>query len=157
PVELRGKDFSFDPRDLRQIRPESGGGQHGLTSDNAGRNFVCHNSRHIIQVMYDDYYAGRNPNYALPPPLLDIAVDGPAAEVYRISPEEPWRVIRTKWRVAGQVSGPVEGGGRASGYFTSATGITIYRGNAFPEEYVGDAFIADVGSNLIHHKKLQPN
>lgn len=153
-LELRGKDFSFDPRNLRDIRPESGGGQHGLTFDDAGRKFVCHNSRHIMQVMYEDHYAGRNPLYSMPPPLVDIPVDGPSAEVFRISPEEPWRVIRTKWRVAGQVSGPVEGGGRASGYFTSATGITIYRGDAFPDEYKGDAFIADVGSNLIHRKKL---
>jgi putative membrane-bound dehydrogenase-like protein len=155
PVELRGKDFSFDPCDLRSIRPESGGGQHGMSFDNVGRKFACHNSRHIMQLMYEDYYAGRNPNYSLPSPLVDIAADGPAAEVFRLSPEEPWRVIRTKWRVAGKVSGPIEGGGRASGYFTSATGITIYRGDAFPEDYVGDAFIADVGSNLIHHKKLR--
>src|SRR6185369_13118661 len=49
------------------------------------------------------------------------------------------------------------GGGRASGYFTSATGIQIYRGDAFPEEFVGDAFIADVGSNLIHRKKVRRN
>ena len=52
--------------------------------------------------------------------------------------------------------GLIEGGGRSSGYFTSAAGITIYRGDAFPHEYAGDAFIADVGSNLIHHKKVKP-
>ena len=66
-----------------------------------------------------------------------IAVDGPAAEVYRTSPDEPWRLVRTKWRVSGATPGPVEGGGRASGYFTSATGLMIYRGNAFPPEVVG--------------------
>ena len=94
--------------------------------------------------------------YNMPPPLVDIPVDGPAAEVYRTSPEEAWRVIRTKWRVTGVVPGLIEGGGRASGYFTSATGITIYRGDAWPEEFSGDAFIADVGSNLIHRKKIRP-
>jgi putative heme-binding domain-containing protein len=86
---------------------------------------------------------------------VDIPVDGPAAEVYRTSPEEAWRVIRTKWRVSGIASGPVEGGGRASGYFTGATGITIYRGDAWPSNYLDDAFTADIGSNLIHHKKVR--
>ena len=153
-LELRGKDFSFDPRNPRDFRAESGGGQHGMSFSDDGRKFVCHNSAHIKLVMYEDRYAGRNAFYAMPAVLLDIPEDGAAAEVYRISPEEPWRVLRTQWRVAGKASGPIEGGGRASGYFTSATGVTIYRGDAFPEEYRGDAFIADVGSNLIHRKKL---
>ncbi|HKQ39257.1 MAG TPA: PVC-type heme-binding CxxCH protein, partial [Verrucomicrobiae bacterium] len=156
-LELRGKDFSFDPKNPKDFRAESGGGQHGMSFSDDGRKFVCHNSAHIKLVMYDERYAARNPFYSMPPPLLDIPEDGPAAEVYRISPEEPWRVLRTAWRVAGKVPGPVEGGGRASGYFTSATGVTIYRGDAFPEDYHGDAFIADVGSNLIHRKKLYPN
>src|SRR5207244_9565842 len=119
-----------------------------------GRKFVCSNSDHIQLIMYEDRYAARNPYYNMPSPRVSIAVDGPAAEVFRISPDEPWRVLRTQWRVAGLVSGPVEGGGRPSGYFTGATGVTIYRGNAWPEEFVGDAFIADCGSNLIHRKKL---
>ena len=50
--------------------------------------------------------------------------------------------------------GIVEGGGRSSGYFTSATGITIYRGNAFPKEMQGTAFVGDVGSNIVHRKRL---
>ena len=156
PLELRGRDFSFDPRTL-DLRAESGGGQYGLSFDNHGRKFVCSNSSHVQTLMYDERYAARNPFYAMPRPLVEIAVDGPAAEVYRISPDEPWRVIRTKWRVAGQVPGPIEGGGRPSGYFTAATGITIYRGNAWPEDFVGDAFVADCGSNLVHRKKVRPD
>src|SRR6185503_19787601 len=48
----------------------------------------------------------------------------------------------------------IEAGGRASGYFSSACGLTIYRGNAFPREYVGDAFVADPAENVVHHKKV---
>ena len=33
--------------------------------------------------------------------------------MFRISPDEPWRVVRTRLRVKGIVEGPVEGGGRA--------------------------------------------
>lgn len=156
PIDLRGRDFSIDPRAMT-MTSEAGGGQHGLSFDDYGRRFTCNNSDHLRLFMYDDRYAARNPFYAMPAPLADIAMDGPAAEVYRISPEEPWRVIRTRWRIAGLVSGPVEGGGRSSGYFTGATGITIYRGDAFLEEFRGNAFVADVAFNLIHRKILYPD
>ncbi len=155
-LDLRGRDFSFDPRTL-EMRPESGGGQHGMSFNNRGRKFVCSNSDHIQLIMYEDRYAARNPYYNMPSPRVSIAADGPAAEVFRISPDEPWRVLRTQWRVAGLVPGPVEGGGRASGYFTGATGLTIYRGDAYGEEFMDDAFIGDAGSNLVHRKKLRPD
>ena len=153
-LELRGRDFSFDPRTL-EIRAESGGGQHGLSFDNTGRKFVCSNSSHLRLVMFEDRYVARNPDVNMPPASVEIPVDGGAATVYRISPDEPWRVIRTAWRVAGKVPGPIEGGGRASGYFTGATGATIYRGNALPIEFLGDAFIGDAGGNLVHRKKIR--
>jgi putative membrane-bound dehydrogenase-like protein len=155
-LDLRGRDFSFDPRVL-EMRAESGGGQHGLSFDNRGRKFVCSNSSHVQTLMYEERYAARNPYYSMPRALVEIAVDGGAAPVYRISPDEPWRVIRTQWRVSGLVPGPIEGGGRPSGYFTGATGITIYRGDAFGEEFVGDAFVGDAGGNLVHRKKILPD
>src|SRR5438552_9258964 len=156
PVDLHGRDFVIEPRSMT-MTSEAGGGQHGLSFDDRGRRFACNNSDHIRLYMYDDKYASRNPLYAMPACLVSIAVDGPAAEVYRISPEEPWRVIRTKWRVAGLVGGPIEGGGRASGYFTGATGTTIYRGDAFPKEYIDNVFVGDAGGTLVHRKILVHN
>ncbi len=153
PLDLRGHDFSFDPRTLT-MRLESGGGQYGLGFDSRGRKFVCSNSAHIREVMYEDRHAARNPFFTMPPATVDIAADGPAAPIYRISPDEPWRVLRTRWRVTGLFPGPIEGGGRPSGYFSGATGVTIYRGKAFPEEFRENAFVADCGSNLIHRKRL---
>ena len=32
--------------------------------------------------------------------------------------------------------------------------LTIYRGNAWPREYVGDAFVADRAENVVHRKKV---
>lgn len=156
PLNLRGRDFVIDPRTM-SITAEAGGGQHGLGFDDYGRRFACNNSDHIRMYMYDDYYGTRNPAYAMPPVLASIAVDGPAAEVYRISPEEPWRVVRTRWRIAGLVPGPVEGGGRSAGYFTGATGTMIYRGDAFPREFSNNAFLGDAGGNLVHRKVLLPD
>lgn len=156
PIDLHGRDFAIDPRALT-LTSEAGGGQHGLSFDDVGRRFTCNNSDNVRMFMYDDAYAGRNPFYSMPASLTSIAVDGPAAEVYRISPDEPWRVLRTRWRVGGLVPGPVEGGGRPSGYFTAATGITIYRGTAFPEQFRGNVFVADCAGNLIHRKLLLPD
>src|SRR5262245_16354934 len=59
----------------------------------------------------------------------------------------------TKWRVEGLEEG-IEAGGRPPGYFSAACGLPIYRGNAFPREYVGDAFVADPAENVVHHKKV---
>jgi putative heme-binding domain-containing protein len=91
------------------------------------------------------------------PPKQSIAADGGAAEVYRISPDEPWRIIRTRWRIAGVVKGPVEGGGRVSGYFTGASGTMVFRGDAYGEDFVGNTFSGDAGGQLVHRKKIYPN
>lgn len=154
-VSLSGRDFSFDPRTL-ELRAESGGAQHGMTFDDWGRKFVCSNSDHIQMVMFEDRYLARNPSVSAPGSRVSIAADGPQAEVFRTSPLEPWRIARTRLRVTGAAAGPIEGGGRAGGYFTGATGTTIYRGDAWPAEYVGQSFTGDVGSNIVHRKILEP-
>lgn len=153
PLELKGRDFSFDPRTF-EIRATSGGGQHGLSFNRWGEKFVCSNSDHIQQITYDDRYLGRNAYFRPPAPRISIAADGPQADVFRSSPIEPWREIRTRLRVTGRVPGPIERGGQAAGYFTGSTGITIYRGDNWPDKFLDWAFVCDVGSNLIHRKRL---
>ncbi len=152
PVPLSGHDFSFDPKTF-SIRLESGGAQHGMCFDDWGHRFASHNSDHLQQFVYSDRYAAKRADDAMPNTRQSIAVDGPQAEVFRISPVEPWRVLRTHLRVSKQVPGLIEGGGRAAGYFTGATGATVYRGDAMPE-LLGQVFIGDVGSNIVHRKRL---
>jgi putative membrane-bound dehydrogenase-like protein len=158
PLVLRGRNFAFDPRTL-EFEATSGASQHGFCFDDWGNAFTCSNSDHIQQILIEERYLARNPYLQPPPALRSIAADGPAADVFRISPVEPWREIRTRLRVKGLVPGPIEGGGRAAGYFTSATGVTIYTGDAWPEKFRGNAFIGDVGSNLVHRKtvEIDPN
>ncbi|MHC4994902.1 MAG: PVC-type heme-binding CxxCH protein [Planctomycetota bacterium] len=152
-VNFGGYDFAIDPRAMT-IERRTGGAQHGLTLDDWGRKLVCSNSDHAQQVMYEDRYLRRNPRLVAPPPRLSIALEGPQAQVFRISPVERWRVLRSRLRVEGKITGPIEAGGRAAGYFTSATGITVYKGDAWPASYRGQVFVADVGSNLVHRKAL---
>ncbi|MEX2170289.1 MAG: PVC-type heme-binding CxxCH protein [Pirellulales bacterium] len=152
-ANLRGRDFAFDPK-TRKLVPTTGGGQHGMSFNRWGDRFVCSNSDHLQAIVFEDHYLSRNPYQATPAPRRSIAADGPQAAVYRTSPVEAWREARTKLRVAGLAPGPIEGGGRSAGYFTSATGVTIYEGDLWPEEYRGWAIVADVGSNLIHRKRM---
>jgi putative membrane-bound dehydrogenase-like protein len=152
PLDLDHRNYSFNPTTY-EWRAEAGGGQYGLTFDSRGRKFTCSNADHLDTFMYKLRY-DRNPLYAMPSSLVSIPVDGGAAEVYRISPEEPWRQIRTKWRVSGKHPGMLEGGGKASGYFTSASGVTIYKGDAFPEGFDDNAFIAEPAGNLVSRKLI---
>ena len=155
-MELGGRDFWFNPRTF-EFGLEAGGGQFGMSFDDWGRKYVCSNSDHLQFFIYDDRFAQRNPFHTMPPTRRSVAVDGGAAEVFRISPDEPWRIIRTRWRVAGVVKGAVEGGGRVSGYFTGATGTTVYRGDAYGPEVVNNTFSGDAGGQLVHRKVITPD
>ena len=62
---------------------------------------------------------------------------------------EAWRrrafafeLSRTKLRAQKLVPGSDEGGSPA-GFFTGATGVTAYRGHAWPEEYKNQLFVAE--------------
>src|SRR6185312_6739280 len=114
---------------------------------------------HIRQIVLPSRYLDRNPALVPPSVVDDIAAEGAAAPVFRISAPEPWRVVRTRQRAADpdmvKRLPPTEL--FATGFFTSATGVTIYRGTAFAPEYRGNAFIGDVGGNLVHRKILTQN
>ena len=150
-------DFAFDPK-TKRAELVTGGVQFGLSFDDWGNRFVCSNSNHIQHVVYPLRYLNRNPLFSPPSAIRSIAKEGEAARVFRKSSAEPWRVVRTARRVAdpkmrARLSHTEQ---FAIGYFTSATGVTIYRGDAYPEEYRGNAFIGDVGGNLVHRKTVQP-
>jgi putative membrane-bound dehydrogenase-like protein len=121
-LTLRGRDFRIDP--LKQtMTPISGGSQHGMTMNRWGDRFATSNSDHLQQVIDLDSWLESHSIGSLPiTTRKSIAVDGPQAEVFRASPVEPWRIVRTRMRVSGQVPGAIEGGGRAAGYFRAQQG-----------------------------------
>ncbi|MEO1998718.1 MAG: PVC-type heme-binding CxxCH protein, partial [Planctomycetaceae bacterium] len=153
-VSVRSRGLIFDPRNPGQFELTSGGGQHGLSMDDWGRKFVCSNSVPAQTLMYDDRYAARNPLLAAPKPAVDIAPQGKFTKLYRISPTEPWRALRTYMRSNGLFRGSDEGG-KPFGFFTGATGITIYRGSAWPDEMRGNVLVGDVANNLVYCARLQ--
>ncbi len=155
PVSVRGRDFRFKP-DGSAFEAISGGGQFGHCLDDWGHRFVSNNSNHIRQILVPAHYLERNPNVFQSSILLDIPVEGAAAPVYRTSSAEPWRIVRTRQRASDPEYRKRLPATElvATGFFTSATGVTIYRGTSYPETYRNNAFIGDVGGNLIHRKIL---
>jgi len=153
PISVRGRDFRFRP-DGSVLEAISGGGQFGHGVDDWGHRFVCSNSDHMRQVILPSSALARNPALTATAVSATIAVEGGAGPVFRLSPPEPWRVVRTRQRVADPkfVAKASPSELYAAGFFTSATGITIYRGTAYAPEYRGNAFVGDVGGNLVHRK-----
>ena len=151
---VRGHGFLFDPRTL-QFELIAGSGQHGMSMDDWGRKFTCDNSNPCHLLMYDGRYLLKNPYVQAPPPMLNIHGPNQAKYLKRISPNEPWRIVRTRLRLQKLVPGPTETG-EVSGHFTGTTGVTVYRGDAFPPENRGTLFVGEVSNNLVYHAKLEP-
>jgi putative membrane-bound dehydrogenase-like protein len=155
-VVLSGGSFSFDPRTYL-LSGESGSGASGLSFDDRGRRFICTPSNHLEMVMYDSRYAARNPLYTMTPgPVLDLTRDDAENLIYPISPRRPdggFLPLRSKTSPpSSRYAVPLLDYPR---HFMSAGGLVIYRGNAFPPGYVGDAFVADAFANLVHHDQLR--
>ncbi|MFO0910347.1 MAG: PVC-type heme-binding CxxCH protein [Isosphaeraceae bacterium] len=162
PVVIRGRDFRFKP-DGSAFEAVSGGGQFGHVFDDYGHLFVCNNRWHARQIVLSARYLANHPDLIVPGVIADIASDGNEARVYRISPPEPWRVVRSKQyeekmkadTVFARRLAPAER--FPAGYFSSASGLTLYRGHAFPPEYRNSLFVCDVAGNLVHRKTLAAN
>lgn len=149
---VRGMNVLYDPR-RGDFELTSGGGQHGMSMDDWGRVFVSGNSDPIHLIQYDARYFPPEVNLPLPPAAANILPTGKFTKLNRISEIEPWRILRTKLRAEKVIPGPDEGGS-PSGFFTGASGVTIYRGDAYPEEYRGNAFVGEVANNLVFRAKI---
>ena len=157
-IDPGNRDLKLNPL-TRELRAVDGGSQVGHCVDDFGNRFICSNSNHIQHVAWRSADLSRRP-LAQPPAIVrNIAKEGGAAPVFRRSPAEPWRIVRTRRRAHDPKFNkrlpatelvPI-------GFFTSATGLTVYRGDAFPSTFQNNVFIGDVGGNLVHRKFLKSN
>jgi len=150
----KGRGVVLDPA-TRKIELTTGGGQHGMSLGVWNRPFVCANSVPMQVLMYDDRYIARNPYLAPPPAPVDIAPGGKFTKLMRISQIEPWRILRSRIRAA-SARGDYEKG-KPSGFFTAATGITAYRGDAWPLKYQGNLFVGEPANNLVYRAAPKPD
>ncbi|MFN7564027.1 MAG: PVC-type heme-binding CxxCH protein, partial [Prosthecobacter sp.] len=155
PLPIKRNDFSFDPS-TGDVRLESGGARFGNTFDDWGNRFLCNIRNPCQHVVLPYRYLARNPYLVVPSALNDCAEAGDQLPVYRTSPAEPWREFRAKrWVQEGSHLPKSELVG--AGVVTSSSGITVYRGDAYPKEYRDFAFVADVAGNLFYRMKLVPD
>ncbi len=155
PLPIKRNDFSFDPS-TGDVRLESGGARFGNTFDDWGNRFLCNIRNPCQHVVLPYRYLARNPYLVVPSALNDCAEAGDQLPVWRTSPAEPWREFRAKrWVQEGSHLPKSELVG--AGVVTSSSGITVYRGDAYPKEYRDFAFVADVAGNLFYRMKLVPD
>jgi putative membrane-bound dehydrogenase-like protein len=155
PLTVRRADLRLDPVTMK-IELTSGGARFGNTRDDWGNRFLCNIRNPAEHIVIDLKYLARNPY--LPPvnPLHDAAEAGDQLPVHRISPPEAWRVLRAeRWSAEGSHLPHSELVG--SGVVTSSSGITCYRGDAYPEKFRGNLFVADVAANLFYRLIPEPD
>ncbi len=155
PLPLSRNDFRFDPRD-EALEILSGGARFGLSFDDWGNRFLCDIRNPVEHVVLPSHYLARNPFLRVPSAIHNAAEAGDTLPVYRASPPEAWRVVRAA-RYAVEANPKTPRSETAQGYVTSSSGITIYRGAAYPREFYGNAFIGEVAGNLIHRQTLTPS
>ncbi len=149
PVVFRRNDIRLDPQ-TKTIEALAGGARFGNCFDDWGNRFICNIRNPIQHIVMGNHYVKRNRFLNLSTTLHDVAESGDAVPVYRISPPEPWRVINAK-RLASNFSSlrSPRSEMHATGFVTSASGITLYRGKAYPDKYYNNVFIGEVAGNLV--------
>ena len=145
-VEI-GTDARFNPFTL-EIEPVGGRGQFGQTFDDAGNRFHCMNRVHIQHTVMAPRYLARNPNFALAETVQNV----PEAMVTDL-------IGGANQNFAARlhpISDNLTTADSHVGTFTAACAVHIYRGDALPAEYRGDAFACDPTANLVHRDHLMP-
>ena len=154
-VDILRRDFRFDPLSGR-FEAISGGARFGNTFDDWGNRFLCDIRNPAQHVVLPARYLARNPYLPAPRALHDAGEAGDNIPLYRISPPEPWRELRARrWAAVGKALPRSELVG--AGFLTSSSGLTAYRGDAYPESFRGNLFLGEVANNLILRMAVEPD
>lgn len=153
PVSVDGRDFRFDPV-TGEFESITGTVQFGNTFDDWGNRFLCSESQPLRHAVLPQEYLERNPYVPVSEAIQNVA-PGPVP-VFRISPIERWRHIRSSRRVA-KGTRPATAAGASHHVVDAAAGVTVYRGGAYPPEFYSNVFIGDGQNNLVHRRRLVPD
>jgi putative membrane-bound dehydrogenase-like protein len=154
-VAVTRRDFRFDPATVT-VEAIAGGARFGHCFDDFGNRFLCNIRNPVQHVVLPLAPLARNPQLLAPATLHDVAASGDTLPVYRISPVEAWREFRARRWVQERSNLP-RSELVGAGFFTSSSGVTIYRGGAYPPEFYGNAIVADVAANIVHRQVLEPD
>lgn len=157
PVLVRGRDFRFDPISGK-AEAASGPAQFGSTFDDFGNRFITQNTIHIRHVVIPMRYLVRAPLLEVTAVAQDISDHGrPSARMYPLTQPQEWRKERTQLRQQRYDENKLNKVEELAGWFTAASGGTIYNGDAWPKPYVGSVFTGDVSGNLVHRDLILPD
>ena len=173
PVTINNRDISFDPN-ARRIELQTGTHQFGMSFDDWGHRFQCDQGNPGFHVVLPLRYLERNPHFTPRETMLRMAPN--PTPIFRISPIEGWRHIKSSRRVAGtertadivpiygqaragaqpvaEGARAATGGGISHHTIDANAGVTVYRGGAYPGEYRGNVFTGDSVGNLVHRRVL---
>jgi putative membrane-bound dehydrogenase-like protein len=137
-VEIHQTDLRFQP-DKGMLEAVAGNSEFGNTFDPWGNRFTVWNNDHVRHVVIQNQYLKRNPY--LPPlsAMESVSDHEKASKVYPVT-QEPSYIHDSEL-----------------GHFTSACGISVYSGGAFPPEYEGNFFVCEPAHNLVHRDRLVAN
>lgn len=127
-----------------QREPTSFRGQFGISQDDFGRIVYNSNSDQFRIDLVPSKYLQRNPNYRTP---VGLNVDP-------IKNQNVWPVRVTPGVNRGYRKGTLREDGTLE-KFTAACSPLIYRGDNFPEEFRGNAFVCEPSANLIKRNILR--
>ncbi len=144
-IDLPRGDARFHP-DTLEIEPWPGVGQFGLAFDDFGRKFICSNRNPLQHVVLHPRYLKRNPHLAFSDTVQDVAPPGDAAQVWPLSADHTTAAF-----IPSLMSTP------HAGTFTSACGISLWRGGALPAAFANSAFICEPAQNLVQRQVLTPD
>jgi glucose/arabinose dehydrogenase/mono/diheme cytochrome c family protein len=118
-------------------------GQWGISQDDFGRLIYNSNSDQFRMDLVPSHYLKRNPNYRTPAGLNVDPIHNQATYPVRMTPgvNRGYRpgVLRTNGTLTA---------------FTAACAPLIYRGENFPSEFQGNAFVCEPSANLVKRNVL---
>lgn len=135
-VSIARNDFRFKPGG-GPIEAIAGFSQFGLPHDDLGERFPSWNTAPIRHVVLEESTLARNPRLAAAETVAAILDPNDGGRVFPIAPA------------------PRTFNGESFGYFNASCGPTIYRGDALPDAYRGNAFVCEPLTSLVHRRVLE--
>jgi putative membrane-bound dehydrogenase-like protein len=143
-VSIRRRDIRFRLRGRPgtgaavQIEAIAGFSQFGLAHDDWGNRFPSWNTIPIRHVVLEQQSLDRNPYLAETSSVASILDRADGGRIFSISPAQA-RFNR-----------------ESVAFFNASCGPIIERGDSLPQNYLGNAFVCEPLTNLVHRRVLEP-
>jgi putative membrane-bound dehydrogenase-like protein len=135
-VSLRGHDFRFRP-DTGDFEAVAGRSQFGLARDDCGNRFLSWNTIPIRHEAIPSRYLPARIDAS--EGIRDLLLPGDTGEVFPLT------------------AAPQTFNKESTSHFNALAGLTVYRGDALPAAYQGNAFVGETLRNLVHRRVLEPS